>query len=200
MFFLFHPPKLNLHDFGRSEDLDRRDLVCHFLGVQIFCLINYASLHIPPIKLRQLDSLIKWDNSAFNTHVTDVNVKIPFSFFFFFFRGFFFFSLFPAFGFFLVWGSKFQTLMTPRLDFSNWWAKDTCKGNPVVVTMENLNFSVVVLKKKYSHHSSNGKGERDLREGKKSSFSSTTACLRPHHQQHAAQMAQNSELFYFLFF
>ena len=129
----------------------------------------------------------------------DVNIKIPLSFFFFFFCGYFFFSLFPAFGFFSVWGSKFQTLMTPRLDFSNWWAKDTCKGNPVVVTMENLNFSVVVLKKNYSHHSSNGKGERDLREGKKSSFSSTTTCLRPHRQQHAAQMGQNSELFFFFF-
>ena len=87
----------------------------------------------------------------------DVNVKIHL---------FFYFSLFPAFGFFSIWGSKFQTLMAPRLDFSNWWAKDTCKGNPVVVTMENPNFSVVVLKKISSHHSSNGKGERDQIEGK----------------------------------
>ncbi|XP_075642679.1 putative xyloglucan glycosyltransferase 5 [Castanea sativa] len=35
--------------------------------------------------------------------------------------------------------------MAPRLDFSNWWAKDTRKGNPVVVTMENPNFSVVEI-------------------------------------------------------
>ena len=56
--------------------------------------------------------------------------------------------------------------MAPRLDFSNWWAKDTYKGNPVVVTMENPNFSVVVLKKISSHRSSNGKGERDQIEGK----------------------------------
>ena len=34
--------------------------------------------------------------------------------------------------------------MAPRLDFSNWWAKDTYKGNPVVVTM-NPNFSVVKI-------------------------------------------------------
>ena len=46
---------------------------------------------------------------------------------------------------FSIWGSKFQTLMAPRLDFSNWWAKDTCKGNPVVVTMENPNFSSVEI-------------------------------------------------------
>ena len=126
-----------------------------WLGVQIFCLINCAPLHAPLIKLAQLDSLIKWDNSDFNTHV-----KIPFFFFFVFF------SLFPAFGFFLVWGSKLQTLMARRLDFSNRWAKDTCKGNLVAITMENPNFSVVVLKKISSHHSSNRKGERDPREGK----------------------------------
>lgn len=35
--------------------------------------------------------------------------------------------------------------MAPRLDFSNWWAKDTRTGNPVVVTMENPNFSVVEI-------------------------------------------------------
>ncbi|KAG2699853.1 hypothetical protein I3843_07G206700 [Carya illinoinensis] len=35
--------------------------------------------------------------------------------------------------------------MAPRLDFSNWWAKDTRKGTPVVVTMENPNFSVVEI-------------------------------------------------------
>ncbi|KAK7834623.1 putative xyloglucan glycosyltransferase 5 [Quercus suber] len=35
--------------------------------------------------------------------------------------------------------------MSPRLDFSKWWAKDTCKGNPVVVTMENPNFLVVEI-------------------------------------------------------
>ena len=64
--------------------------------VQIFCLINCAPLHAPPIKFEQLASLIKWDNSDFNIHVTDVNVKIPF---FFFFRSFYFFSLFLAFGF-----------------------------------------------------------------------------------------------------
>ena len=35
--------------------------------------------------------------------------------------------------------------MAPRLEFSSWWAKDTCKGNPVVVTMDNPNFSVVEI-------------------------------------------------------
>ncbi|KAG2691741.1 hypothetical protein I3843_08G021900 [Carya illinoinensis] len=35
--------------------------------------------------------------------------------------------------------------MAPRLDFSNWWGKDTRKGTPVVVTMENPNFSVVEI-------------------------------------------------------
>ena len=65
--------------------------------VQIFCLINCAPFHAPPIKFEQLAFLIKWDNSDFNIHVTDVNVKIPF---FFFFRSFYFFSLFLAFGFF----------------------------------------------------------------------------------------------------
>ena len=35
--------------------------------------------------------------------------------------------------------------MALGLDFSNWWAKDTCKGNPVVVTMENPNFSSVEI-------------------------------------------------------
>ena len=36
----------------------------------------------------------------------------------------------------------------------------------MVVTMKSPDFSVVVLKKISSHHSSNGKGERDPREGK----------------------------------
>ncbi|KAL9675288.1 hypothetical protein QQ045_003490 [Rhodiola kirilowii] len=35
--------------------------------------------------------------------------------------------------------------MAPRLDFSDWWAKDNRKGTPVVVTMENPNFSVVEI-------------------------------------------------------
>ena len=35
--------------------------------------------------------------------------------------------------------------MAPRLEFSNWWAKDTCRGNPVVVTIENPNFSIVEI-------------------------------------------------------
>lgn len=35
--------------------------------------------------------------------------------------------------------------MAPKLDFSNWWAKDTYKGTPVVVTMENPNYSVVEI-------------------------------------------------------
>uniref|UniRef100_A0A2N9EKI9 Glycosyltransferase 2-like domain-containing protein n=1 Tax=Fagus sylvatica TaxID=28930 RepID=A0A2N9EKI9_FAGSY len=35
--------------------------------------------------------------------------------------------------------------MAPKLDFSNWWTKDSRKGNPVVVTMENPNFSVVEI-------------------------------------------------------
>ena len=35
--------------------------------------------------------------------------------------------------------------MAPRLEFSNWRAKGTNKGNPVVVTMENPNFSSVEI-------------------------------------------------------
>ncbi|CAK8568752.1 unnamed protein product [Lathyrus sativus] len=35
--------------------------------------------------------------------------------------------------------------MAPRLDFSSWWVKDTQKGTPVVVKMENPNFSVVEI-------------------------------------------------------
>ena len=35
--------------------------------------------------------------------------------------------------------------MAPRLDFSNWWSKDTQKGTPVVVKMENPTFSVVEI-------------------------------------------------------
>ncbi|KAI4337436.1 hypothetical protein L6164_015854 [Bauhinia variegata] len=35
--------------------------------------------------------------------------------------------------------------MAPRLDFSNWWIKDTQKRTPVVVTMENSTFSVVEI-------------------------------------------------------
>ncbi|KAA8521431.1 hypothetical protein F0562_012116 [Nyssa sinensis] len=35
--------------------------------------------------------------------------------------------------------------MAPRLDFSEWWAKDIRKGTPVVVTMENPNYSVVEI-------------------------------------------------------
>ncbi|CAI8599755.1 unnamed protein product [Vicia faba] len=35
--------------------------------------------------------------------------------------------------------------MAPRLDFSSWWMKDTQKGTPVVVKMENPNFSVVEI-------------------------------------------------------
>ncbi|KAJ4953738.1 hypothetical protein NE237_030570 [Protea cynaroides] len=35
--------------------------------------------------------------------------------------------------------------MAPRLDFSAWWAKETRTGTPVVVTMENPNYSVVEL-------------------------------------------------------
>ena len=35
--------------------------------------------------------------------------------------------------------------MATRLDFSNRWTKDTCKGNPVVVTMDNPNFSIVEI-------------------------------------------------------
>ncbi|ESW09124.1 hypothetical protein PHAVU_009G102200 [Phaseolus vulgaris] len=35
--------------------------------------------------------------------------------------------------------------MAPRLDFSNWWTKDTQKGTPVVVKMENPTFSVVEI-------------------------------------------------------
>ncbi|PON76432.1 Nucleotide-diphospho-sugar transferase [Parasponia andersonii] len=35
--------------------------------------------------------------------------------------------------------------MAPRLDFSNLWGKDTRRGTPVVVTMENRNISVVEI-------------------------------------------------------
>ncbi|VVA41019.1 PREDICTED: probable xyloglucan, partial [Prunus dulcis] len=36
--------------------------------------------------------------------------------------------------------------MAPSLDFSRWWAKgNTSKGNPVVVTMENPNYSVLEI-------------------------------------------------------
>lgn len=35
--------------------------------------------------------------------------------------------------------------MAPSLDFSNLWSKDNRKGTPVVVTMENPNFSVVEI-------------------------------------------------------
>ncbi|KDP33465.1 hypothetical protein JCGZ_07036 [Jatropha curcas] len=35
--------------------------------------------------------------------------------------------------------------MAPRLDFSDWWAKDSKKGTPVVVKMENPNYSVVEI-------------------------------------------------------
>ena len=52
------------------------------MWVQIFCLINCAPLHAPPIKFGQLASFIKWDNSDFNTHV-NVSVTLKsFSFFF----------------------------------------------------------------------------------------------------------------------
>lgn len=38
--------------------------------------------------------------------------------------------------------------MTPKIDFSKWWVKESSssrKGNPVVVTMENPNYSVVEI-------------------------------------------------------
>ncbi|KAF8015223.1 hypothetical protein BT93_H0891 [Corymbia citriodora subsp. variegata] len=35
--------------------------------------------------------------------------------------------------------------MAPRLDFSDWWAKENRKGTPVVVKMENPNYSVVEI-------------------------------------------------------
>ncbi|OVA01203.1 hypothetical protein BVC80_729g8 [Macleaya cordata] len=35
--------------------------------------------------------------------------------------------------------------MAPSLDFSDWWAKDTRKGTPVVVTMENPNYSILEI-------------------------------------------------------
>ena len=72
--------------------------------VQIFCLINCAPLHNPPIKLEQiklgqLTFLTKWDNSDFNTHVTEMlTLKSLSFFFFFFFHSFYFFSVL-AFGF-----------------------------------------------------------------------------------------------------
>lgn len=35
--------------------------------------------------------------------------------------------------------------MAPKFDFSNWWVKDTRRGTPVVVKMENPNYSVVEI-------------------------------------------------------
>lgn len=35
--------------------------------------------------------------------------------------------------------------MAPSLDFSDWWAKETRKGTPVVVTMENPNYSLLEI-------------------------------------------------------
>ncbi|KAF9621638.1 hypothetical protein IFM89_025370 [Coptis chinensis] len=35
--------------------------------------------------------------------------------------------------------------MAPGLDFSDWWAKETRKGTPVVVTMENPNYSLLEI-------------------------------------------------------
>ncbi|XAR49805.1 Xyloglucan 6-xylosyltransferase [Bertholletia excelsa] len=35
--------------------------------------------------------------------------------------------------------------MPPSTDFSRWWAKDTRQGTPVIVTMENPNYSVVEI-------------------------------------------------------
>ena len=61
----------------------------NIIWVQIFCLINYTPLHAPPIKFGQLASFIKWNNSDFNTHVTEtLTLKSLSFFFFFFFRGF----------------------------------------------------------------------------------------------------------------
>ena len=102
--------------------------------VQIFCLINYAPLHNPPIKLEQiklgqLTFLTKWDNSDFNTHVTEtLTLKSPPFFFFFFFHSFNLFSLFSAFGFFffsllhVVWVNKnsFEFCLLPQLLFLIW--------------------------------------------------------------------------------
>ncbi|MCD7446399.1 putative xyloglucan glycosyltransferase 5 [Datura stramonium] len=35
--------------------------------------------------------------------------------------------------------------MAPRLNFSDWWGKDTQRGTPVIVKMENPNFSIVEI-------------------------------------------------------
>lgn len=35
--------------------------------------------------------------------------------------------------------------MAPRLDFSEWWAKEERKGTPLVVTMENPNYSLLEI-------------------------------------------------------
>ncbi|KAH0901096.1 hypothetical protein HID58_040599 [Brassica napus] len=49
-------------------------------------------------------------------------------------------------GFVLLGGVEVHALnMAPRLDFSDWWAKDARKGTPVVVKMENPNYSVVEI-------------------------------------------------------
>ncbi|KAH0894818.1 hypothetical protein HID58_057247 [Brassica napus] len=42
-------------------------------------------------------------------------------------------------------GGPLDKKMAPRLDFSDWWPKDTRKGTPVVVKMENPNYSVVEI-------------------------------------------------------
>ena len=38
-----------------------------------------------------------------------------------------------------------KVAMAPRSDFSDWWVKDSRKGTPVVVTMENPNYSVLQI-------------------------------------------------------
>ena len=35
--------------------------------------------------------------------------------------------------------------ITPSFDFSDWWAKETRKGTPIIVKMENPNYSLVEI-------------------------------------------------------
>ena len=65
----------NTTSFQRGQELELRfvGFFCPlaYVWVQIFCLINCAPLHASPIKLGQLTFLIKWDNSNFDTHITE---------------------------------------------------------------------------------------------------------------------------------
>ena len=89
-----------IRDIILSPNLLSHQLCSTSYWVQIFCLINCAPLHAPPINFGQLASLIKWNNSDFNTHVTETLTLKSLSFFFLFFLPRLYFFSVPAFGFF----------------------------------------------------------------------------------------------------